>query len=131
MFWKKKKKTTDPLTISDIDDQRAAFRYVFQPEQRLSMTFKGRTVTVLDISAGGLACTNHEFKKYDIETVTLELKIPNQSKFSVFTADVRILHLTRDDRCHCIFENCTVDEYEIIHKYVLEMQKQDLKKQTS
>ncbi|MCG8632747.1 MAG: PilZ domain-containing protein [Desulfobacterales bacterium] len=93
------------------------------------MTFKGRAVTILDISAGGLACTDKGFKKYDIDRVTLNLKVPNQDEKSVLKAEVRILHLTRDDKCHCIFENCTVDEYEIIHKYVLEMQKQDLKRQ--
>ncbi len=91
------------------------------------MTFYGKTVSILDISAGGLACTNNGFNKYDIDRVSLELEIPNLPGTSVFNAQVRILHLTRNDICHCIFENCSVDEYEVIHKYVLEMQKQDLK----
>ena len=125
MFWKKK--TSDSPAIIEYDDQREAFRYVFQPEDRLSMVFKGKSVSVLDISAGGMAFTDQGFEKYDTDTISLDLDIPNYRGETRLSAQVRILHLTREGICHSIFESCGVDEYERIHKYVLEMQKQDLR----
>lgn len=127
MFWKKKK-LPDPVdTLAEFDDQRAAYRYVFRPGQGISIKFKGKSVRVTDISAGGLAFINRGFKKYDTDTISVDLDIPNYPGDRRFTGQLRILHLNREGICHCIFENCTVDDYEFIHKYVLELQKQDLK----
>lgn len=110
-----------------LDDQRASFRYIFKKSDRPTMVFKGKTVTVYDISAGGLAFENQGFSKYDADHITLDLDMPNFHGDSVLSARVRILNLTTNRICHSIFENCSVDEYEMIHKYVLEMQKKDLK----
>ncbi|MCG8684698.1 MAG: hypothetical protein MI892_07480 [Desulfobacterales bacterium] len=127
MFWKKAK-PINPLTVDDVADQRNAFRYVFTDDRQLTMKFKGKTVRVLDISAGGLAFENQGFKKYDADNIVLDLTMPNFVKDPVFSSDLRILHLTENNICHCIFENCSVDRYEMVHKYVLEMQKHDLQK---
>ncbi len=108
------------------EDQRASFRYVFKKGRQLSITFKENIVQVLDISAGGMAFKNKEFKKYDSDQVSLVLDMPNYSGDSVLITLVRILSITQSNICHCIFENCTLEEYEMIHKYVLEMQKQDM-----
>lgn len=135
-MFSKKKKTSEPDVIlvdnmvGDMDpdgrEQRDAFRYIFAPDKRLPMTFKEKNVEVFDISAGGLAFKNRGFKQYDADKVVLMFDMPNHNRGSVFSAKIRILHISSNHLCHCIFENCTVGEYEIIHKYVLEMQKQDL-----
>lgn len=126
MFWKKKKIIDACVEETSYEDQRSAFRYVFKKGRQLSMTFKNNTVQILDLSAGGMAFTNMEFEKYDLDRVSLKLDIPNYFKDPILTADVRILSITKSNICHCIFENCTLEEYEMIHKYVLEMQKQDM-----
>ena len=124
----KKKQADETPTISCDNDQRESFRYVFDREKQLSGSFKGRRVQILNISAGGIAFKNQGFKKYDADTMSLDLTMPNYNKNPQFTAQIRILHLTANEICHCIFENCTVEDYEIVHKYVLEMQKQELRK---
>ncbi len=128
MFWKKKTKpAVREDLIDDLDDQRASFRYIFKKADRPTMNFNGKTVCIYDISAGGLAFENIGFSKYDVDRVCLHLDMPNFPGDPVLSAQVRILHVTEKQICHSIFEDCTIDEYEMIHKYVLEMQKKDLK----
>lgn len=90
------------------------------------MTFKHKLVEVLNISAGGLAFRNNGFQLYDADQITLLLDIPNFMGEAKFSARLRILNISETHTCHCIFENCTIQDYEMIHKYVLEMQKKDL-----
>lgn len=110
----------------DYEDQRASFRYVFKKGSCLPMAFRGKTVRVLDISAGGMAFENQGFSKYDADTVQLNLDMPNFAGDPILKAEVRILNLTENNICHSIFENCSVEDYELVHKFVLEMQKKDL-----
>lgn len=126
MFWKKKKTIDTSIEETNYEDQRSSFRYVFKKDRQLSMTFKENIVQLLDLSAGGMAFKNKEFKKYDFDQATLVLDISNYSKDPVLIAQVRILNISQSNICHCIFENCTVEEYEMVHKYVFEMQKQDM-----
>ena len=127
MFWKKTKQTIDcqdPLETEE--NQREAFRYVFKGNRHLPMDFKQKAVKVRDISAGGMAFKNEGFIQYDVDQITIFLCLPNSLGNGKFTAQLRILNINDKGICHCIFENCTVEEYEMIHKYVLEMQKMDL-----
>jgi hypothetical protein len=132
LFWKKPKKPIDPqhrleeAVPLEEEDQREAFRYVFKGDRRLSMNFKKKPVRVINISAGGMAFRDEGFARYDVDHIHLFLDIPNYRGDSEFSAQLRILDITGQGICHCIFENCTIDEYETIHKYVLEMQKKDL-----
>ena len=126
MFWRKKNRPVCPENLTALEDQRACFRYVFKKKHRPTMSYKGQTVSIFDISAGGIAFENKGFSKYDADQIRLDLKIPNFRGDPVLSAQVRILHLAENQVCHSIFENCSVDEYEMIHKYVLEMQKKDL-----
>ena len=126
MFWKKKKPPAVD-TLVEFDDKREAFRYVFPPGKRLPIVFRGKPVRVLDLSAGGIAFTDEGFKVYDTDTIQLNLSMPNYMGNTVLKVQVRVLYVTDKGLCHCIFENCLVEDYELIHKYVLEMQKQDLK----
>ena len=125
MFWKKKKPPTELLDHPS-DNQRDAFRYAFRPDQQFSIRFKNKQVTVLNISAGGLAFKNQGFSPYDSDYVHFQLEIPNFLGDPSFSADLRILRIDENDVCHCIFEQCPLVHHELIHKYVLEMQKNDL-----
>ncbi len=125
MFWKKKKPVTDTI-IYESGDKRQAYRYEFKPEQQLEVEFKGRTVRVINISAGGMAFKNNGFQQFDADFIKFDLDIPNFSGNTTFFAGLRILKISENDTCHCIFEQCSLDQHELIHKYVLEMQKHDL-----
>jgi len=133
LFWKKAKPGSEPLPAPDIldtrdsENQREAFRYAFEEKERISVRFLGETVWVLDISAGGISFFNKGFSKYDADRIHLDLDIPNYRGSTAFSALVRILFISRDQVCHCIFENCTIEQYEMLHKYVLELQKKKLR----
>ncbi len=136
MFWKKAKPksetvpTTDILAPLDTQNQREAFRYVFSYHERLTLRFLGRTVTVVDISASGMAFLDQGFSQYDADHIQMDLDIPNYRESTFFSARARILFISRERICHCIFENCTIEQYEMLHKYVLELQKKRLKCRT-
>ncbi len=133
MFWKKAKpgseqlKDPDILDTHDCENQREAFRYVFDEKERITVRFLGKTVSVTDISAGGISFINKGFSRYDADHIQLDLDIPNFRGSTEFFARVRILFISRDQVCHCIFENCTIEQYEMLHKYVLELQKKRLR----
>ncbi len=127
MFWKKKKPADDAI-IHQTDDQRATYRYQFKENEKLEIQFQGKTVRVIDISAGGMAFKNNGFKPLDFEFIKFRLDIPDFTGDSTFFAGLRIINISETGTCHCLFEQCSLDQHELIHKYVLEMQKIELQK---
>jgi hypothetical protein len=125
LFWKKKQSETDTISYES-KNQRNAFRYHFKNGQGFHIRFKEKKVWVLDICAGGLAFDNKGFQQFDHDAVTFRLDIPNFKGDATFFAGLRILNIDENDICHSIFEQCSLEQYELIHKYVLEMQKNDL-----
>lgn len=124
MFWKKKKPATDIDHPSE--DKREAFRYIFPDNKGLSIRFQDKKIEILNISAGGMAFKNRGFSQFDFDFIKFELDIPDFKGDPTFFAGLRILKIDRTDICHCIFEQCSLEQHELIHKYVLEMQKNDL-----
>lgn len=129
MFWKKKKPAGDPISIPGPLEYREAFRYSFSGDKNPTTAFKGRQVELLNISAGGIAFKNKGFSKYDADRVCLDLSIPGHHPGAFFYTQARILMITPNSTCHCIFENCDIKDYELVHKYVLELQKRDLSRE--
>ncbi|WP_300462788.1 PilZ domain-containing protein [Desulfobacula sp.] len=117
--------TTDTIFF-DSKDQRESFRYHFKTDQGFTIEFQGKKVMVLNISAGGISFYNEGFRQFDVDDITFTLDIPTMMKPPTFQVGLRILTLDQDNICHCIFERCTLEQHELIHKYVLEMQKNDL-----
>jgi len=124
---KKNSDKIDFINQSDKEELREAFRYVFKDETMLSIVFLNKTVSLIDISAGGIAFMNKGFKKYEADLIQLDLDIPNFIGDTQFSCRTRILNINQNDVCNCIFEDCTIEQYELIHRYVLEMQKKDLR----
>ncbi|MBU1341364.1 MAG: PilZ domain-containing protein [Proteobacteria bacterium] len=125
MFWKKKNPETDVIRNAS-DEQRKSYRYDFKDNEGFEIDFKEKKVWVLNISAGGIAFSNQGFKQFDFDFIKFTLDIPNFIGDSSFFAGLRILKIDKNDVCHCIFEQCSLEQHELIHKYVLEMQKHDL-----
>ncbi len=125
MFWKKKKPETDGISHTSTDS-REAFRYAFKPGTGFDLEFKGQQVKVINISAGGLSFENTHFSRLDSAPVHLCLDVPNYIGHTDFTVDLKILTIDENNVCHCIFERCTPEDQELLHKYVLELQKNDL-----
>ena len=123
MFWKKKKRIK--LLQEPPLDHRRTFRYEFQASQPFHTQFLNQKVKVINLSAGGIAFMDKGFNQYDIDRIQLDLSLGDR-KHPPFVADARILSITSDSVCHCIFEGCMIDDYERVHQYVWERQKQDL-----
>ncbi len=126
MFWKKKKASETPV-IAEPSNSREAFRYTFKRPDAPVIVFKGRQLPLINISASGLAFENYQFSESDTDTVELNLEIPNFNGDPGIRPRVRILTIDKQGVCHCIFENNSPEQEEIIHKYLLEMQKKDLR----
>jgi hypothetical protein len=124
LFWKKKKPETDTI-IHESKDLRQTYRYQFKEGQGFEIKFKGKPVWIIDISAGGVAFKNKGFKQFDFDFIKFKLDIPDFSGKNTFFAGLRILTINEAGTCHCLFEQFSLDQHELIHKYVLEMQKND------
>jgi hypothetical protein len=125
LFWKKKKPETE-IIRHDSDDLRHTFRYHFKEGRGFSITFKGKEVILLDISARGLAFENQGFQPRDRDAVSVVLEVPHYRGSTLVSAGLRILSIDDESVCHCVFEDCPPEQNELLHKYVLEMQKNDL-----
>ena len=128
MFLKKKKTEIEAVNPGESDDKRNAYRYPFSGKDALSVIYLGKPGTLINISAGGLAFTNQGFSKGDADQIQLNLSFPHPSDTATLQAKTRIFHISPDGICHCAFENLTPNQKELIHKYVLEMQKKDLRR---
>ncbi|WP_022668892.1 PilZ domain-containing protein [Desulfospira joergensenii] len=124
---KKKKIKIEAVNPGDREDKREAFRYIFSRENRPSLSFLGKSVKLINISAGGLAFENNGFSIDDQDRIHLNLDIPDAKKKFVLTAMARISHIDRESICRCIFEDLDREQEEEIHRYVLEKQKKDLR----
>jgi len=125
LFWKKKKPETDIIEYES-DSLRESYRYQFKDNQGFQITFKDKKVLIVNIGAGGIAFYNNGFKESDSDVVSFTLNIPNFTGDSNFCAKLKIITIDDNNICHSVFENCSPAQSELIHKYVLEMQKDDL-----
>lgn len=125
MFWKKKSPKIDAIK-NESKDKREAFRYYFKDGQGFQIKFKGKKVGVTNISAGGLAFVNKDFQQFDFDFIKFSLDIPNFNGDPSFFSGLRILKIDKNNICHSLFEQCALEQHELLHKYVLEMQKNDL-----
>lgn len=125
MFWKKKQPVTDTI-VHESEDSREYYRYHFTNGQGFQIKFKDKKVWILNISAGGMAFGNIDFHQFDYDFIKFTLDIPNFKGDSTFFAGLRILKIDENNICHSIFEQCSLEQHELLHKYVLEMQKNDI-----
>ena len=75
---------------------------------------------VIDISSGGLAFKNKNFKSGD--TQPIEFLLPNQNV--PLAPILEIIAIGEQNICHCRFCKIGKDEIEAIHQYVLKRQKE-------
>lgn len=126
MFWKKKK-PDDTAIFTAQDNQRQAFRYTFRENDALTVQFKDQSVGLINISATGLCFRNRNFSENDTDLIEFELDIPNYIGNTTVAVWVRILEIDENNVCRCMFQDCSDAQQNLIHKYLLEKQKTDLR----
>ncbi len=127
MFWKKKKQFTSLFTHAS-SDKRDAYRLAFGRDEAPEILFKGKKVSLINLSAGGTAFKNAGFSVGDRDTVTVALRMfPDVPPVSL-ALEIEIMEIDTENICRCLFRNRSEDSTETIHKFLLEKQKQTLKK---
>ncbi len=78
---------------------------------------------VKDISCGGVSFESKGFELNSAHRVVIEFP----GELNKVYAEVKILHIGDEDRCHCSFLNLNRRAENRIYHYVLEVQKKQLK----
>lgn len=113
----------------DTDNKRNAFRLCPPETAPILCRFKGKTISLIEISAGGASFCSIECEAGDSERVRFFL--PGQA--AAIEVVMEVLRLDKLNVCSCRFTEIDEITAEAIHRYVLAMQKKYLsgKKKTS
>ncbi len=123
MSWKKN--VDKPLFSYDDNCRRDNYRVRPLPGQPVKLDFGDASSEIVDISAGGLAC--HCQNAAVGETRTVSFHLPGEK--IDFSSKVRVLDIAPPSLCHCQFIDPPHEMVEAIHRYVLLVQKEELKRQ--
>lgn len=129
MFWKRKKhRSDDDQVIHPSADQRKAYRYELENAGGINMDLYGTTVRLINLSAEGAAFPNTSYKIGDTAQAGLLLTKPWMRYTTLVKVTIEVVEVDEENVCHCLFKNCSDENREAIHKYILERQKADLRK---
>lgn len=123
MFWKSRK-TTEEIFSVNATDQRSSFRVAPPSDRPLQTVFQGKPVIVGNISATGLSFSHDDFKAGSSDVVVLDL--PGAS--APISARMEIVAVDRKNICHCRFVGLDEDAFNAIHRYVLALQVEAVRK---
>ncbi len=123
MFWKRKK-ASDIEIPGDQEDHRKAYRIRPRTDKPIALKIAGNTYYLVNISGNGCCFRSTRFKEG--ASVAGVLTIPKDDL--VFPVSIRIISRQRD-LCRCQFTKISAVAEEMIHAYVLEVQKKQIRKQ--
>ncbi len=125
MFWKKKKKV-DLEVDSRHEDSRSAFRIAPDKSNPVILTIQGSSYHALNISGSGACFRSNNFP---VGTkCTAMVRLPSKDK--IFPVNLEIVDLQRD-LCRCRFINIHPEAENLLHSYILELQKGKIRKNIS
>lgn len=127
MFWKKKQteaQSEDALFTYYTDDRRSAYRVKPAPEAPVVLDFEGMAVALHDISAVGVSLKHSRLARH--ETYAVLLVLPGRGM--MIDCDIYVVDIDAAGIVHCCFKSMDDDDVESIHRYVLERQKQLLRR---
>ena len=123
MFWKSRKITEEVFSVN-ATDQRSSFRVAPPSDRPLRTAFLGKPVTVENIGATGLSFSHDDFRAGDSDVVVLDLPgahVPISARTEIIAVDGKNI-------CHCRFVGLDEDSFNAIHRYVLAVQIEDVRK---
>ncbi|MDY6906020.1 MAG: hypothetical protein SWH61_15190 [Thermodesulfobacteriota bacterium] len=128
MFWKKKLINRDPpgvLFAYETTDRRSAYRVQPSPEAPVIVDFEGNVVEVNDISAVGVSLKSSLLKKHG----TYEALLGLPGRGVMIECVISVVDIDTAGIAHCSIRKMDDDGVELIHRYVLERQKQLLREE--
>ncbi|MCP3898978.1 MAG: PilZ domain-containing protein [Desulfobacteraceae bacterium] len=126
MFWKKKKASTDKFT-HESSNKRGAFRFEFDKDISLEIEFKDKRFSVINLSATGMSFKNNELAIDDCGMSKIFFEFTNHTTPVLIEMEMQILRIDKNNICHGIYKSCSDDVKELIHKYILEKQKEKIR----
>ena len=118
MFWRRKKADSDLFTI-DSDNRRGSYRVKPPEEEPILVNLNSATFRLIDIGALGFSFQSRDFQVNDEYDVDFYIK----GYIKKIIARMYIVAIDEHDVCHCAFQELSENDYEAIHKYMLEQQK--------
>jgi hypothetical protein len=125
LFWKKKKKI-DLEFDGEQSDYRAAFRIAPDKSKPVIITISDNSYDALNISGTGVC-----FRSQDLPvgtTTPATVHLPSEEKMFHVTLEVVA---KQDDMCRCSFLRISQDNENLLHAYVLEVQKNKIRQNQS
>ena len=116
------------MIIYETDNKREAFRYNPTPPNTLAIDFLGKSIDLIDISAGGVSFKDRGFAKGEGDKISLDLREPDLKRSRIISIAIKILDIDAREICHCIFENPSEDQVEEIHRFLLIKQKKEIQR---
>lgn len=117
MFWKKKK-TIDIELPEKFDDNRDAFRIAPDKTKPILIAVGGNTFHAVNISGNGVCIRSHNFKAGNELSGTISLPSEDQ----IFTVTLKVVSKQKDI-CRCQFVKIHQDAVDLLHHYILDVQK--------
>ena len=122
MFWKKKK-TLDVELDERHEDNRKAFRIAPDRTKPIIINVKGSTYHALNISGDGVAFRSHSFPVGTVLVGTMQMP----SADTMFPMTLEVVSKNRD-LCRCRFTQIHEEAQNLLHSYILELQKEKIRR---
>lgn len=126
MFWKKKKISTEKF-IHESSDKRKTFRFEFDDKSNFQIEFNTKQLAIINLSATGMSFHNEGFETGDSGMVKFYFIFTDIKSPAPIKLEMQIIKIDENNICHGIFKNCSEENREIIHKYILEKQKERIR----
>lgn len=125
MFWKKKKKSNLEFN-GDQSDYRSAYRIAPDKTRPVIITVMENSFHALNISGTGICFRSHNFPEGT--TIEATIRLPSEDKKFPVTIEVVT---KQNDMCRCSFRKIRPDSENLLHAYVLEVQKNKIRQNQS
>ncbi len=109
--------------ISTPFDSRNAFRVSPDPKNPVYIKIGNKKIIPIEISSTGFSFNGKSYKTKIIYPILL--KLPNYPE--VIEAKAKIISIDRGVKCHCTFIDLSEEIEDVIHRYILNRQKKQLR----
>ena len=121
MFWKNKK-SIDVVLESKYSDNRAAYRITPDRAKPVIISIAGNSFHAVNISGSGVAFRSHNF---EVGTrAQAMIRLPSEDR--LFPVVIEVVAKQRD-LCRCCFREIHEDAENLLHSYILELQKRKIR----
>lgn len=125
MFWKKKK-TIEVEVDKAQNDSRSAYRIAPDRSKPVIISIMGTSFHALNISGNGVAFRSHNFPLGTKTQATVRL--PSEDR--IFPVVLEVV-AKQNDLCRCYFREIHPDAENLLHSYILELQKRKIRQNRS